>query len=535
MPFDPEKPAITSGIRLGSPAGTTRGFGIAEFQQIGGMIIEVLDGLAANGDEGNGKVEASVKKHAIELCERYPIYESELYRARPGPHEVLCLRANHNEGPVTEESASFSDHPLRSALIEEVHARPFTALEPPVQASHLALVSGEQDAPADLAHLVRLCERFGLSSPTEGSKHFASDFGTFRLKWERHAEFCTYTFFRHSPSERLFAIPAISAVPRDWLESLPGERLVAVHIVVNPRTRPPPSSWDLATSFKSDTVSGSRVFGGAALLWTDFAVHEDGFGRILVGDISLDHFEVGRLVQRVLEIETYRMMALVALPLVRAHVAKISLIEEETAKIARNMSEIAGLDDTRALLTRLSRLSADVEGITASLSYRFDATRAYFALVRRRIERLREERLERLQTIEEFMERRLAPAMQMCDTAARRLASLSRRLARASDLLRTQVDVALQEQNRDLLRSMDRRANLQSRLQRILEVISVVALTYYLAALLTTILRALETVGVPLKVELIVGTATPFLLLIIWLGVRWTRLAVVRRYEKNLD
>jgi glycine hydroxymethyltransferase len=74
VPFDPEKPAITSGIRLGSPAGTTRGFGIKEFQSIGGMSIEVLDGLAANGDEGNGKVEASVKKRAIELCERYPIY-----------------------------------------------------------------------------------------------------------------------------------------------------------------------------------------------------------------------------------------------------------------------------------------------------------------------------------------------------------------------------------------------------------------------------------------------------------------------------
>ncbi|MGZ8400999.1 MAG: serine hydroxymethyltransferase [Methyloceanibacter sp.] len=74
VPFDPEKPAVTSGIRLGSPAGTTRGFGIAEFQQVGGMIIEVLDGLVANGDEGNGKVEASVKQRAIELCERYPIY-----------------------------------------------------------------------------------------------------------------------------------------------------------------------------------------------------------------------------------------------------------------------------------------------------------------------------------------------------------------------------------------------------------------------------------------------------------------------------
>jgi glycine hydroxymethyltransferase len=74
VPFDPEKPAVTSGIRLGSPAGTTRGFGIAEFQAVGNMITEVLDGLAKHGDEGNAAVEENVKKRAIELCGRYPIY-----------------------------------------------------------------------------------------------------------------------------------------------------------------------------------------------------------------------------------------------------------------------------------------------------------------------------------------------------------------------------------------------------------------------------------------------------------------------------
>ncbi|MEM8643901.1 MAG: serine hydroxymethyltransferase [Pseudomonadota bacterium] len=75
VPFDPEKPMITSGIRLGSPAGTTRGFGVVEFQQVGSMILEVLDGLVANGEEGNGDVEAKVKQQAIELCGRYPIYK----------------------------------------------------------------------------------------------------------------------------------------------------------------------------------------------------------------------------------------------------------------------------------------------------------------------------------------------------------------------------------------------------------------------------------------------------------------------------
>ena len=74
VPFDPEKPMITSGIRLGSPAGTTRGFGIAEFQSVGDMIIEVLDGLAKDGDEGNSEIEAKVKQRAVELCERFPLY-----------------------------------------------------------------------------------------------------------------------------------------------------------------------------------------------------------------------------------------------------------------------------------------------------------------------------------------------------------------------------------------------------------------------------------------------------------------------------
>jgi uncharacterized membrane-anchored protein len=428
------------------------------------------------------------------------------------------------------------DHPLRSVLVEEVHARPFAAVEAPEHASHLAFVSGEEASAEDFAHLVRLCQRYGsVVLPTPGARHFTFDFGAFRLKWERHGEFCTYTFFYQRQFEQPFSISAISIVPRDWLEAIPGQRLVAVHAAVEPRDRPPPSAADLASFFRCETLSGSRVFGGAALAWTDFAVHEDGFGRILVRDVNLNPLAAGRLVQRLLEIETYRMMALIGLPHVQEHRPQIRQIEQETAQIARSMSEIAGLADTQAMLTRLSRLSADVEGITARLVYRVDATRAYFALVRRRVERLREERLERLQTIEEFMERRLAPAMQTCEAVARRLDSLSRRLARATDLLRTQVDVALQEQNRDILFSMDRRARLQSRLQRILEVISIVALTYYLTVLLMTILEALKAAGLPLNVELVAGTAVPFLLGIIWLAIRWTRQTVIRKYEQDLD
>lgn len=86
------------------------------------------------------------------------------------------------------------DHPLRGELHGEIHARPFTALYPPERISYIAMLSGEEGAAADRAWLAQLCSRFGVSAPQAGN-HFYHDFGPFRLKWERHTEFCAYTIF----------------------------------------------------------------------------------------------------------------------------------------------------------------------------------------------------------------------------------------------------------------------------------------------------------------------------------------------------
>ncbi len=75
MPFDPAKPTITSGIRLGTPASTSRGFGVAEFKQIGGFIVEVLDGLVEKGEGGDAAIEAAVKEKVHALTARFPIYQ----------------------------------------------------------------------------------------------------------------------------------------------------------------------------------------------------------------------------------------------------------------------------------------------------------------------------------------------------------------------------------------------------------------------------------------------------------------------------
>ena len=389
------------------------------------------------------------------------------------------------------------------------------------------MLSGESGFAADFAHLVELCRRYGVAAP-EPVKHFSADFGTFLLKWERHGEFCSYSFFHHGAFTHPFEQTALAFVPTDWLEGLPGQRLVAVHLALEPSGAELRASGNLARYFHEDSLAGSLLSGGAATVWTDFQIHADGFSRILISGQNLDPLQAGRIVQRLLEIETYRMMALLALPLVHEVSSQIAQIESGMSQIAARLAEIEGLEETRDMLARLSRHWAEIEGITARTSFRFDATRAYYDLVQRRTQRLREERIEGLQTIGEFLELRLAPAMATCATTATRIEILARRLARASSLLSTQVNVALEGQNRDLLANMDRRAAMQSRLQRTLELISICALTYYLSVLLAMALRALNRSGLRIDIELASGMAIPVMFMLGWLGLRWTRRAVIR-------
>jgi len=227
-------------------------------------------------------------------------------------------------------------------------------------------------------------------------------------------------------------------------------------------------------------------------------------------------------VQRLLEIETYRIMALLGLPVARSTAAMLGSAERELAEITSLMAQDSTHDEP-ALLVRLTRLAATVESEVAENSFRFGASRAYYDLTRRRIAELREERLAGIQTIEEFMGRRLAPAMATCTSVEKRLLDLSERIARASDLLRTRVDIEREQQNQALLASMNHRARMQLRLQQTVEGLSIAAITYYVVGLVGYAAKALKEAGVPLSVELVTGASIPFVVLAIWLAVRRVR------------
>ena len=439
--------------------------------------------------------------------------------------EVLDL-PGPNSFPASLTSLDLCEHPLRSELDREFHARPFERLETPRLISHLALLSGAgaEAIERDRAHIARLCAHYGVAPPALGAVHLSVDFGPFRLKWERHSEFSAYTLIRPvAVGERWFAAPPIELLPQDWRADLVGELLIATHLALWLESDPPVTAEALRPLFSVSNLNGCQVADGAAMVWSDFRIHPDGFTRILILDRGLRATQAGRLVQRLLNIETYRLMAMLAFPLARQVGGEITRIEGQLADLTWRMNQNAGLEQDHALLAELSGLAADMERMTASTTYRFGASRAYYDLVERRIAELREIRVPGVQTLQEFADRRLAPAMRTVRSVGERQDSLSARIARAANLLRTYVDVALEQQNRDLLRSMDRRADLQLRLQETVEGLSVVVLSYYLVGLVSYAVKALSKLGLPLNPDLAAGLAIPVVLAVVGLGMRRLR------------
>jgi len=423
------------------------------------------------------------------------------------------------ERPAGPRLMGLTQHPQRLMLAGEIHARPFEMLEAPVRASHLALLG--PSATTELQHITQLIEAHGAEPPADGAIYFIRDLGGIRLRWERHSEFSTYTFLRFDTPSAPFAETAIDLVPTDWLERLPGQLLSAIHIAVTGD-----HLEDMTPAFGGNPMIGSRVQGGAAEVWTDFRLHADGFGRMLVQDRGLTRGQIGRLVQRLLEIETYRMMALLAFPPARQASSEIARIDRDLADIVTQLADPSVQQNDRELLENLTRLAAEAEQLDAATGFRLSAARAYNAIVQTRIAELREERISGIQTMAEFMERRLNPAMKTCESAAERLQLLARRVSRVGGLLRTRVDIALEEKNRDLLKSMNRRAKLQLRMQQTVEGLSVVAISYYLLGLLGYVVKGFKAAGLHVDSDIAGLIGLPAVVGMVCLGVHRLRRAI---------
>jgi uncharacterized membrane-anchored protein len=233
------------------------------------------------------------------------------------------------------------------------------------------------------------------------------------------------------------------------------------------------------------------------------------------------------MMQRLLEIDTYRLMALLALPVAHGLTPWLNDAERELAQITAALMESSDASEP-VLLERLTRLEAEIESRESAHHFRFSAAAAYHELVERRIEELREVRIQGLQTFREFTERRLAPAMRTCASVSARVESLSQRVARATQLLSTRVAVSRERQNQQVLESMNRRAEAQLRLQQTVEGLSAAAITYYVVGLVGYAAKGLKALGWPVNPDLAMAFSIPLVALATVLGVRHVRQVVTR-------
>lgn len=308
----------------------------------------------------------------------------------------------------------------------------------------------------------------------------------------------------------------IENVPQEWLLALKGRVLVAAHVIL--RKGGAAEHGPVHELFEGVSLAASSVMQGGEIC-SDFAIQADGFSRFVINDVRMREQQAGRLVQRVLEIETYRMMALYALPAAQRAVPELNAVEKALAEATQALLESDGTTE-QALLQKITHLAARIEKLSLDNSYRFAASKAYFKLVNTRIDELRETRIEGVPTVAEFMERRLAPAMSTCEAVAARQEALARRIGNSNDLLRTRVGIVQETQNRQILQSLNARAAQQLRLQQAVEGLSVAAISYYVVGLLGYSVKGAKVFGLVPNADVVIGIAVPLVAGAVWLTLR---------------
>ena len=429
------------------------------------------------------------------------------------------------EFPKVAPMNTVADHPLRYPMSNELHARPFPTVQTPSQAAYLALKPAQnaaaRDREADRAHLIALLDRFGAQHPQPGSTHWFGQIGKHQLKWESHTEFVTYTLFVEGLTDRAFDPVTFGIFPADWLASAPGTRITSALIRIETAATNDGIAEKAAAWFVPESMALSSVLDDQLIIGADFRIDPAGHMRLAIfARPDTGERRIGRVVQRLCEIETYKSMSMLGLARARDLGARLGALDGQLQALMTDMTGAmaAPADTLHALLS----ISAELETIVAQTSFRFGATEAYETIVNQRIEVLREVRFGGRQTFGEFMMRRFDPAMRTVKSTERRLAAMSDRALRAGDLLRTRVDVERSAQNQELLASMDKRADLQLRLQRTVEGLSVVAISYYavnLAAYILSPLAEMAHIGKPLEMAIV----TPLVVLAVWYAVRRIR------------
>ena len=434
------------------------------------------------------------------------------------------------------------EHPLRQQLLDEVHARTFSDFKGAGRFIRFVYLTERGDDAAIVSHLNAYLKGQGKSAMPTASKFLQSDFDAFRLRIERHTEFVSVSIIEDGMTVKsglgrhAFDAAQLSHLPFQFMHQMPADLFHAIWLEVGGK---PPLRFtqDKAKVMLASRAAPSNVIDdGSAQLVISFDADDQGFSRAVIFNQQMSAARLGRMVQRVVEMETYRLLAMLGFAKAQAISGKLAGLATNLTNLTRGLSKTIspGKDDQPPqidLVKTLSNLSAQVEEIYADTLYRMAATKAYREVFEARMAALKLNYLKDFQGIEGFIERRMTPAMQTCEAFSNRLDRVAQRIERAGQLLQTQTEMQIQEQNRDLLQSMDKRAQAQLRLQQTVEGLSIAALTYYGVGLVHYLAKGfpLDQWGVDLDV--VKALAVPLVGVFVFAVIRRTRRHISRDTE----
>lgn len=410
-----------------------------------------------------------------------------------------------------------NQHPHRAAVMDEVHARPVDIIDQPCRLRRLVFVMPARPcAMMEIFHrFAALCEAHGLDVPLATSRQHGFTTALHHVTWEFHTEFVTVTWRG--------ALSDAQNWPDDLLlEALEDGLLIgAMRLdVINEASIPD----HLVPGFNLASLCLADVDTGKGQVATDFVPDADTFTRFELATGNLSPLRRSIIVRRLLEVETYRTMALLGLPLARAASPELRGIENELTALMAQLPDAVTLPDIQAALSRLHDLSVRSGQLSERLDYRFAASHAYGDILRTRLAGLRETGTTRGSTLTHYIGNRVDPGLATCSAIEKRLQTLSAKIERAIALLDVRIGVDLQVQNGAVLDRIAQTARSQFLLQRTVEGLSTIAISYYMLGILSYMLAG------PLHElhwdkTMALSIAAPIVVLVVWLMARAVRKA----------
>lgn len=407
------------------------------------------------------------------------------------------------------------EHPLRGQILAEVHARPVDIVTGPTRVRRLVLTMPERPGAVDeaLEAFRAFCRERGIEPPMPGSRQHGFSTATRRATWEFHTEFVTVTW--QSPGDDAENHPDDIGI-----ETLPEARLLgATRIDMLADANVPDR---LLPGFRLSSLCVVGVDGGGGEIATDFVTDADGFTRFEFAAGGLSPLRASIMLRRLLEIDTYRVMALLGLPLAREVSPLVRAAEHELTGLVEHLSDATTTDAVQAALGDLHGLSVRSGQLSERLTYRFAAAKAYGEVLDARLKALGEVPTTKGSSLSRHVGNRVDPALATCTALETRLRVLSEKIERGVGLLDARIGLDLQIQNRSVLETIARTAQSQFRLQRTVEGLSVIAISYYLLGILSYVLGGpLEWLH--LDKGIAISLAAPLALIGVWLVIRAVR------------